>query len=56
MIIWQKTPQGKTSSARVEYEHSLHKVNTILFLVSFPQLHVLQELALEADNYGFSSA
>ena len=34
----------------------VHKINTILFSVSFPQLCVLQELALQSDNYDFSSA
>ena len=34
----------------------VHKINTILFSVSFPQLRVLQELALESNNYDFSSA
>ena len=34
----------------------VHKINTVLFSVSFPQLRVLQESALESDNYDFSSA
>ena len=34
----------------------VHKINIILLSVSFPQLRVLQQLALESDNYDFSSA
>ena len=33
----------------------VHKINTILFSVSLPQLCVLQDLALESDNYDFSA-
>ena len=34
----------------------VHKINTKLFSISFPQLRGLQELALESTNFGYSSA
>ena len=34
----------------------VHKINTKLFSISFPQLHGLQELALESTNFNYSSA
>ena len=34
----------------------VHKINTKLFSISFPQLHCLQELALESTNFDYSSA
>ena len=40
----------------IEQLEGVHKINTILFSVSFPQLRVLQELASESNNYNFSSA
>ena len=40
----------------INQPEGLHKINTILFSVSFPQLRVLQELVSESDNYDFSSA
>ena len=38
------------------HQSGVYKINTVLFAVSFPQLRVLQELALETDNYDFSLA
>ena len=40
----------------IDQPEGVHQINTILFSVSIPQLRVLQELALESDNYDFSSA
>ena len=40
----------------IDQPEGVHKINIILFSVSFPQLRVLQELTLESDNYDFSSA
>ena len=37
-------------------EGVLHKINTKLFSISFPQLYCLQELALESTNFDYSSA
>ena len=34
----------------------IHKINTKLFSISFPQLHCLHELALESTNFDYSSA
>ena len=34
----------------------VHKINTKLFTISFPQLRYLQELALESTNFDYSSA
>ena len=39
-----------------EKPEGVHKINTKLFSVSFPQLHCLQELALESTNFDYSSA
>ena len=39
----------------IDQPEAVHKINTILFSVSFPQLRVLQELALESDNYDLSA-
>ena len=39
----------------IDQPEGVHKINNILFLVSFRQLRVLQELALESANYDFSS-
>ena len=35
----------------INQPEGVHKINTMLLSVSFPQLRVLQELALESDNY-----
>ena len=40
----------------IDQPEGVHKINTILFSVSIPQLCVLQESALESDNYHFSYA
>ena len=40
----------------IEKPEDVHKINTKLFSVSFKQLHCLQELALEATNFEYSSA
>ena len=40
----------------IDRPKGVHKINTILFSVSFPKLRFVQELALESDNYNFSSA
>ena len=34
----------------------VHKINTKLFSISFPQLRCLQDLALESPNFDYSSA
>ena len=36
-------------------EKPVHKINTKLFSISFPQLRGLQELALESTNFDYSS-
>ena len=40
----------------IEKPESVHKINTKLFSISFPQLRGLQELALESTNFHYSSA
>ena len=40
----------------IDQSEGVHKINTILFSISLPQLRVLQELALESGKYDFSSA
>ena len=40
----------------IEKPEAVHKINTKLFSVSFPQLRYLQELALESTNFDYSSA
>ena len=40
----------------IDQPEGVHKINTILFSVSFPQPRALQELALGSDNYDFSLA
>ena len=40
----------------VEKPEGVHKINTKLFSISFPQLCCLQELALESTNFDYSSA
>ena len=40
----------------IDQAEGVYKINTILFSLSFPQLRVLQELALDSENYDFSSA
>ena len=40
----------------IEKPEGVHKINTKLFSVSFPQLRCLQELALESTNFDCSSA
>ena len=40
----------------IDQPEGVHKINTILLSVSFPQLRVLQELALESGKYDFFSA
>ena len=40
----------------IEKPEGVHKMNTKLFSVSFPQLCCLQELALESTNVDYSSA
>ena len=39
-----------------EKPEGVHKINTKLFSISFPQLRGLQELALESTNFDYSSA
>ena len=39
-----------------EKPEGVHKINTELFSISFPQLRGLQELALESSNFDYSSA
>ena len=41
---------------RIEKPEGVHKINTKLFSISFPQLCCLQELALESPNFDYSSA
>ena len=40
----------------IEKPDGVHKINTKLFSISFPQLRGLQELALESTNFDYSSA
>ena len=40
----------------IEKPECVHKINTKLFSISFPQLCCLQELALESTNFDYSSA
>ena len=40
----------------IEKPEGVHKINTKLFSISFPQLRGLQELALESTNFSYSSA
>ena len=40
----------------IEKPEGVHKINTKLFSISFPQLCCLQELALESTNFDHSSA
>ena len=40
----------------MEKPEGVHKINTKLFSISFPQLRGLQELALESTNFDYSSA
>ena len=40
----------------IEKPEGVHKINTKLFSVSFPQLRCLQELALESTYFDYSSA
>ena len=40
----------------IEKPEGVHKINTKLFPISFPQLRHLQELALESTNFAYSSA
>ena len=40
----------------IEKPEGVHKINTKLFSISFPQLRGLQELALESMNFDYSSA
>ena len=40
----------------IEKPEGVHKINTKLFSISFPQLRGLQELALESKNFDYSSA
>ena len=39
-----------------EKPEGVHKINTKLFSISFPQLRCLQEIALESTNFDCSSA
>ena len=39
-----------------EKPEGVHKINTKLFSVSFPQLRCLQELVVESTNFYYSSA
>ena len=39
-----------------EKPEGVHKINTKLFSISFPQLRCLQELVLESTNFDYSSA
>ena len=56
----KKPPQPESSINTlvdlVDMIDHVHKINAILFSVSFPQLRVPQELALEPDNYDSSLA
>ena len=40
----------------IEKPEGVHKINTKLFSISFPQLRHLQEHALESTNFDYSSA
>ena len=40
----------------IEKPEGVHRINTKLFSISFPQLRCLQELALESTNFDHSSA
>ena len=40
----------------IEKPEGVHKINTKLFSISFPQLRCLQELAVESTNFDYSSA
>ena len=40
----------------IEKPEGVHKINTKLFFISFPQLRPLQELDLESTNFDYSSA
>ena len=40
----------------IEKPEGVHKINTKLFSISFPQLRCLQELALQSTNFDYSSA
>ena len=40
----------------IEKPEGVHKINTKLFSISFPQLHCPQELALESTNFDYSCA
>ena len=40
----------------IEKPEGVHKINTKLFSISFPQLCGLQELALESTNFDYFSA
>ena len=40
----------------IEKPAGVHKINTKLLSISFPQFHSLQELALESTNFYYSSA
>ena len=40
----------------IEKPEGVHKINTKLFSISFPQLRCLQKLALESTNFDYSSA
>ena len=40
----------------IEKPEGVHKINTKLFSISFPQLRCLQELALGSTNFDYSSA
>ena len=40
----------------IEKPEGVHKVNSKLFSISFPQLCCLQELALESAKFDYSSA
>ena len=39
-----------------EKPEGVHKISTKLFSIAFPQLHGLQELAMESTNVDYSSA
>ena len=40
----------------IEKPEGVHKINTKLFSISFPQLRCLQELALDSTNFDYASA
>ena len=40
----------------IEKPEGVHKINTKLFSILFPQLRGLQELALESTNFDYSCA